>query len=244
MPVSYNNCTLTAHFKRNPNYEPPDEDKDGRPIDETIEEWLGELLSEEFPLNKNTTQKTAEVYDYENRIYRVDITAASNLSVLDKNIKLGFILDVSGSMKFPSMLERVSQTNNTQTTDDPEQQLELELYKINDNNTTKRWLDQSKTYYIIADKSGTATVDKIFYNSGDRRWKWTDSSKNESNDITYSTKFHSNDNTGLTYSIYMAGDLITAEDMASPEGSLLSSLGLSAGMPKPRAFYLQKRRDQ
>lgn len=105
------------------------------------------------------------MYDYENRIYRVDITATSNLYALDKDVKLGFIMDVSASMKFPSQLDMVSRYNNTQITINEADQLSLELYRINQSGN-KTWLDQSKTYYIISDKSGTATVDRIFYDNG------------------------------------------------------------------------------
>jgi len=238
LPVTFNGSTLTAYFKRNPNYEAPDDDKDGRPIDATVAEWLERLLDADFPLNKDATQKTAEVYDYENRIYRVDITAASNLYALDKNVKLGFILDVSASMKFPSQLNMVLNSNNTQTTTDPTKQLALQLNNINDNDRNKRWLDQSKTYYIIADKTGTATVDKIFYKNGS--WRWTDASKNNDYVIDQNTKFHNSDNAGLTYPIYLAGDPVIAADLTGQEGDLLRSLGLGVGDPRPRAYYLQR----
>ena len=244
LPITFNGSTLTAHFKRNPNYVVPDEDKDGRPIDATIAEWLENLLSADFPLNKDATQKTAEVYDYENRIYRVDITAASNLYALDKNVKLGFILDVSGSMKFPSQLDMVSNSNNTQTTTVKENQLKLELNKINDSrNNRENWLNRSTTYYMIADVAGTATVNRIFYDWSSNEWKFVDSSKSnsEANTISRSTVFHSSGDTGKNYPIYMAGDPITAADLASEEGNLLSNvLGLNVGDPKPRAFYLQR----
>ena len=243
LPVSFNGSTLTAHFKRNPDYVVPDDDKDGRPIDATIAEWLENLLDADFPLNKSATQKTAEVYDYENRIYRVDITASSNLYALDKNVKLGFILDVSGSMKFPSQLDMVSNTNNTQTTTVKTNQLKLELNKINDSKSNREnWLNRNKTYYMIADVTGTATVNRIFYDWSSNKWKFVDSSKDnsEATEISTSTPFHSSGDTGGNYPIYMAGDPIKAEDLSSPEGSLLTSMGLGVGDPKPRAFYLQK----
>ena len=250
LPVSFNKSKLTAHFKRNPEYEAPDDDKDGRPIDATIADWLERLLDADFPLNKAGTEKTAEVYDYENRIYRVDITAKSNLYALANTVKLGFIMDVSLSMEFPSQLDMVDKNNKSGTTTNKNNQLKLTLCNINNSSTNKQWLDQSKTYYIIADPEGnmngggTATVDKIVYryvnNSWD--WYWKDASKGDSayKKIDTNTKFHSNDGTGLTYPIYMAGDLVTEEDLAGDDGDLLRNLGLSIGMPKTRRFYLQK----
>ena len=250
LPISFNGMKLTAHFKRNPEYEAPDDDKDGRPIDETIGYWLESLKNADFPLNKEGTQKTAELYDYENRIYRVDITAKSNLYALANTVKLGFIMDVSLSMEFPSQLDMVDKNNKSQTTTEKNDQLKLKLCDINQNSNNKNWLDTSKTYYIIADSEGTmqgggtATVDKIAYRNvnGSRDWYWKDASKADSayKKIDTDTKFHSNDGVGLTYPIYMAGDLVTTEDLAGEDGDLLRSLGLTAGTPKTRRFYLQK----
>lgn len=94
---------LKAFFKVNPGY--VENDKRGRvPRNVNLDAWIQGILKQQKPLVENGCNKTVEVYDYENRTYRVDLTAQSHMSSFVGTIDLGFIIDVSGSMKFPSKL--------------------------------------------------------------------------------------------------------------------------------------------
>ena len=156
LTIPYQGSKLTAHFKKDPNYVAPDNEKVGRVIDkESFRKWLQELRDRNIPLNQDGCTKTAELYDYENRIYRVDLTAKSNLSMFDGDIDLGFIIDVSGSMQFPSKLIPVSGKES------------VDVLHLNDNWYTQHQLETSKEYYIIVDRTNTANV---------LRLKWCDGS--------------------------------------------------------------------
>ena len=134
LTIPYQGSKLTAHFKRNPNWQATEDEKEGRPINKSeLEEWLRELKNRQIPLSDADCKKTAELFDYENRIYRVDMTAKSSLSSFDGDIDLGFIIDVSASMQFPSKLEAVDGKY-------------LQLNQINNNTNNQNWLDQSKEY--------------------------------------------------------------------------------------------------
>ncbi|MBQ9065600.1 MAG: Cna B-type domain-containing protein [Blautia sp.] len=155
LSIPYQGSKLTAHFKKDPNYEATDEEKEGRVIDkESFQAWLKELRERNIPLDQDACTKTAELYDYENRIYRVDLTAKSNLSMFDGDIDLGFIIDVSGSMQFPSKLIPVPGLES------------VDLYHINDNYSTKHQLDTGKEYYVIVDRTNRADVLRLRYNDG------------------------------------------------------------------------------
>ena len=246
--IPKNGSVLTAHFKQNSetDYVVPDKEKEGTSI-ESMTDWLEDLKSRNVPLNPAGTKKTAEVYDYENRIYRVDLTAQSSLTTFDGTIDMGFIIDVSGSMNFPSLLYESTQVTGVK-----------DLSHINDrrwyNDQTlgqREWgLDTNHVYYIIADPSGTATVCYLYYYNNN--WWLCDSSKDR---YTGNGRFdpangHSADNTqyydqsyytSTSYVIMEAGDRVTQEDFDDPETSvLLSKHNLQIGDPKTRAFYLEK----
>ncbi len=155
LQIPYQGSRLTAHFKKDPNYQTPDDEKEGRVIDkESFQAWLNELRNRNIPLNQDNCTKTAELYDYENRIYRVDLTAQSNLSMFDGDIDLGFIIDVSGSMQFPSKLIPVSGKES------------VDVLNLNANWNTQHQLDTSKEYYIIVDRTNTANVLRLKWNNG------------------------------------------------------------------------------
>ncbi|MDO4615443.1 MAG: hypothetical protein Q4B15_07425 [Lachnospiraceae bacterium] len=137
--------TLVATFK-----ERSDIGDTGRRADRSLDAWIEGLLKQQIPLDGNSTSKTAEVYDYENRIYRVDLTAKSNLVTFNGTIDLGFILDMSGSMRFPSKLNKTG----------------IALQLTNLNNGGDWQLDKNQVYYIITDAANTSTVRKVFYRSG------------------------------------------------------------------------------
>ena len=174
--IPSNGSVLTAHFKQNPAY------VGGTDI-EDMSAWIRELRQRIMPLDNEATKKTAEVYDYENRIYRVDLATRSDMVSLDGTVDLGLILDASGSMKFPSKL-----TPLTSKTD------KKDIWKINDNTTEwdysnnrykKVWetwgLDQNTYYYVIAESNTRATVYRLFYNTADSSWYRVDASYDDTN---------------------------------------------------------------
>ena len=210
LDIPYNGSNLEAIFKVNPDYNPSDDEKEGQGFDdatkEALQNWLNELKTRQVPLNPDGCKKTAEVYDYDNRVYRVDLTAQSSLTTFDGTINLGFIMDVSGSMQFPSKLSPVSGKES------------YYINQINDN-WHQNDLDHDKYYYLIADKAGTATVYRLFYGSQEERtwygtttrtgW-WAVDASYQDNDsrhffIGSDTRF-ANDAAGMYYQIYTDGD--------------------------------------
>ena len=171
LPIPFNGSNLVAYFKQNPDYVVPDSEKEPTTV-EDMSRWLNELEERDIPLDESTTKKTAEVYDYENRIYRVDLTTKANFQTFGGSLDLAFCMDVSNSMKFPSKLEKAPTNYNNNTNPIP-------IYQINDSYNNRRWLSTSRgydnPYYLIADEAGTATVFKIYYKEGN--WRAIDASR-------------------------------------------------------------------
>lgn len=217
LPIPHNGSKLVAYFGQNPAYVVPASEKEPSSIAD-MSGWLNELQNRNIPLDGSATKKTAEVYDYQNRIYRVDIASKANFETFSGNLDMAFCLDVSNSMYFPSKLVEADTNHNNP----------LPIYQINNsgwNWNNKGWLDQSRNwdnpYYLIADASGTATVFKIYYQNGN--WKAQDASRTTESDKSFvigtdfettwtkgaNTKNHPfgfNDTDNTTYTIYDAGD--------------------------------------
>ena len=102
--------------------------------------WLEELQTRNIPLDGSATKKTAEVYDYQNRIYRVDFTSKANFETFAGNIDMAFCLDVSNSMYFPSALVETTSANR----ENP-----MPIYQINNSGwwgNNRNWLDTNRGY--------------------------------------------------------------------------------------------------
>ncbi len=233
LPIPHNGSNLVAYFRQNPNYAVPPDEKEPSSI-EDMTGWLEGLRAKEIPLVGSATNKTAEVYDYQNRIYRLDFTSKANFQTFAGNIDMAFCLDVSNSMYFPSALVETTTSNyrdgnNNISTDIP-------IYQINNSGSgngwsynNRNWLDTSRgynnPYYLIADASGTATVFKIYYKEGN--WRAIDASRtgewdgNQRRYIIFGDPnnglatnygqdslhpFTKGDNDNTTYTIYDAGD--------------------------------------
>ena len=233
LEIPFHGSDLKAVFVRNSNYDPDDDEKQGTYVNkEELAAWLQDLKSKQVPLDTAACKKTAEVYDYENRIYRVDLTSRSNLTTFAGTVDLGFIIDVSGSMKFPSKLVKVTSLDNPWETPD-----NIPIRNINNDwygqTFGEAWgLDTDTSYFIISDAAGTSTVYEISYKQNwvgtDKQshtgWFCMDASKNPdetktSNGVTYhnntefitgDTKFKSeNDPTSdndFHYQLYTDGD--------------------------------------
>ena len=240
LPIPYNSSELRACFKINPTYEPEPGEDLGRVVDKkSLTRWLNDLKSREFPLNSDATDKTSEVYDYENRIYRVDLTSRASLATFAGTIDLGFIIDVSSSMDFPSYLYNAADDNNSS---DPAKRENLSGANYNgewnvgsfndrswygDSTQGERWgFKTNRTYYLISkgtadEPDNSATVFMLKYDNG--TWKTCDASKAWNND---NAKSASNDNNkykaGYSYVIKKAGDLDANNN------------------PRTRSYYLEK----
>ena len=190
LPVPYNGSNLVAHFVYDNTFQARDDQKTDSNVAD-MSSWLSDFQARRVPLDESATHKTAEVYDYENRIYRVDLTTKSNLRTFNGNIDLGFSLDVSNSMLFPADLKPYSN---------------LSSVSLRNANSQNLGLDTSKTYYIISDAKNRSTVFKIFYKNG--KWRYTDASKSEENEIKSNTTFHAvadgNYDNNYTYQMYYA----------------------------------------
>ena len=202
--IPSNGSVLTAHFKQNPSY------VGGTDI-EDLTAWLQELTERIMPLDSEATKKTAEVYDYENRIYRVDLTTRSDMVSLDGTVDLGLILDASGSMKFPSKLTPLTSKSDTK-----------EIWTINDKVWVRegnRWVEKSvwetwnlntsQYYYVIAETDTRSTVFRLFYTN--EKWyridaSYTDYENGSLNSnavaIDSNTKFGVDSGNMRTYPIY------------------------------------------
>ena len=219
LSIPHNDSRLVAYFRQNPEYVVPDNEKVPSSV-EDMTGWLEELQNRNIPLDSSATKKTAEVYDYQNRIYRVDFTSKANFETFAGKLDMAFCLDVSNSMYFPSKLVQTTSANRANP---------MPIYQINNGNNKWWWLDTGRgwnnPYYLIADASGTATVFKIYFQDG--YWKAQDSSRTIESEKSFviGNEFRTNwttdqfddgtnknhpfgagDNDNTTYTIYDAGD--------------------------------------
>ena len=112
--------------------------------------------------------KSAQVIDYENRTYQVEISAASGVygySIEPENYAL--VVDQSNSMLFPAELTETGKT--------------VTLYKsgssgwrTNSAQLNALGLDTSQVYYIVADAQNTSTVYAIWYDPNGNGWCYQD----------------------------------------------------------------------
>lgn len=114
-----------------------------------LEKWRDKITSK-----KIITDKTAEVVDYDNRIYKIDLKASSDVSMITQKVDLELITDTSRSMYFPATLEQVPNTAFNKMTGTDSHSL---------SEVVKR-LDKNKIYYFIADGQ-LATVYALYYSS-------------------------------------------------------------------------------
>lgn len=115
-------------------------------------------------LEQLTAGKTAEVEDYNNRIYQVLLSARSHMRMYQMDpVDMLFVVDQSNSMLFPAGLEATGKS------------VTLKLYGENNvSNLEALNLDKSQMYYIISDPTGTSTVWCLWYNG--EAWLYQDAS--------------------------------------------------------------------
>ncbi|MDO5139553.1 MAG: hypothetical protein Q4D71_13975, partial [Oscillospiraceae bacterium] len=125
-----------------------------------VADWLADLFDDAM-IDASGCTKTAEVFDYENRIYQIDMTAKSSARAFVRNIDMAFSFDFSNSMLFPANLT-------------PMGTIELSERELNGLANANR-ISRDKVYFVISDVDATATVTAVFYTGG--KWYQQDASK-------------------------------------------------------------------
>ncbi len=130
-----------------------------------LSEWADDIAETKF-----STEKTAEVFDYDNRIYRVKMSASSQKQAIDSSVVINFITDTSRSMYFPANLYA-----------QPTDYTTLPTYNFNDGTEDgkkiREWLRGKNTnnvYYFIGKQNTDATVYALYHNGSE--WVYVDAS--------------------------------------------------------------------
>ena len=154
-----------------------------------FERWINALVNNE-PLD---VDKSAKVSDYDNRIYQIDINAKSVRVKPDANIGIAFILDASGSMRFPANLVKTDTT-----------------MVLTQDNLNREFPDESGPLYFISDPTQTSTVFRLYKEDG--LWYAVDASYYDDATVlrsryyvdwdTYYTDWANSDKVPLAYPIY------------------------------------------
>ncbi len=177
-----------------------------------LTDWLNNLETSQKAIDSDKSNKTATVIDEKEHIYRIDITTQSSLHTFRENMDLGFMLDVSNSMLFPSLLEKAFE--------------DFPIYRVNGGGQyyyppVTQDLNREKIYYLIGDKSYSATVFKIYFNPSDGSWYAVDASKEAVNpnifkigidnfkmfynEVYTKYPFTEGDDINTTYDLYVSG---------------------------------------
>ena len=138
-----------------------------------INKWKEQNLVSEMNLDK-----TAHVYDYDNRIYEVDFTASGKATVIAPDLQLAFVTDVSRSMYFPAGLTQAkTYSTTTYNSEKPSKPLVDVLGDLkNQDYATSHSGDHDDVYYLIGDPEYTSTVYAVRYNLSTNKWMYIDAS--------------------------------------------------------------------
>ena len=158
------------------------EDYDYIDIDTLIEEWRKQMTQD------MVVNKTAEVFDYENRIYEVDLQASSGYHLITPSLALEFVLDASRSMFFPENLYDHATYSNLQG---------MRNWITNNGN-------REQVYYLITDQNGQATNWAVYWNTRYNGWYVVDASNHDAPDGNNQTgqainDWNRNDGNGTIY---------------------------------------------
>ena len=127
-------------------------------------------------LSEMNLDKTAHVYDYDNRIYEVDLTADGKATVIAPSMQLAFVTDVSRSMYFPTGLSQAS-TYSTGYNYNPSSSIVSALNDLRNRNFAgNNSADGDNVYYLIADPSVSSTVYAVRWNPSTQKWMYIDAS--------------------------------------------------------------------
>lgn len=110
-----------------------------------------------FKREKFNADKTAQVVDYANRTYQIDLQANSGMYNYEaSDISLSLVVDQSNSMLFPADLQQVGTGTVTFTRSGSNNDTNLESYLLA-NGYTQDTLD-NQLFYVISDEAATSTV--------------------------------------------------------------------------------------
>ena len=171
LPIPYFGSELKPVFKRvqtqhYTNYPPLD-----NPDPQDIAQWIGDVLSAN-PLGG--VDKTAEVYDYENRIYRVDLKANSGFQAVASDLALAFMTDISNSMLFPEAVYEVKDGNgNNLTMVSRDHTKDRSIGAQIDDKVRAGLMSTDNVYITIGDIAQSSTQYAIFY-AGGGSWEQQD----------------------------------------------------------------------
>ncbi len=191
--------------------------------------WLQELENPNEAILPEDSKITATLYDEEENIYKIDISTKTRLQTIPQTLDIGFMLDTSNSMLFPASLEK--------------EKSNYPIYLANFANNpwygqTIPKLDTSKTYYLIGDKTMSATVFMIYYY--DNYWYAVDASKDKTEEnifkigietakMTYTSDytlypFSADDTADTVYDLYLAGSYNVDNSVRTRLDSLQESM--------------------
>lgn len=126
------------------------------------------LLFYDYKADENGyySDKTAQVKDYENRIYEIQINAQSGKYTYDMGNKtFNLVVDQSNSMLFPSNVKQVA-----------EARIHADSASNTHWNIDHAGLDKNKVYYVITDKNNSATQWALWFNKSKNCWYYQDAS--------------------------------------------------------------------
>ena len=159
VPIPQDGMVIKAIFREKPT--PPAFEDDSMA---DLTEWANDIAGTHF-----TTDKRAEVFDYDNRIYRIDMSASSEKKAIDSSVVINFITDTSRSMYFPANITMVMDVENyTWNGDAFGQRINTWLTSTNQN--------RDNVYYAITSQNGNATMHAIYYSTQNNRWESVDAS--------------------------------------------------------------------
>lgn len=127
------------------------------------------------------TDKTAQVVDYINRTYEINLSAASGKYgyTLD-TLNFSLVVDQSNSMLFPAELTDTGKSVTLYKEPDKKAQSWWETDELDRNNNALNYpgldLDKNQVYYIISDEDVTSTVWAIWYDHANKGWCYQDAS--------------------------------------------------------------------
>ena len=198
--IPEDNMTLRAVFKER-EVVPFDD-----PTMDDLIDWADGIADTDF-----SADKAAEVFDYDNRIYKLSLSASSRKQAIDSSVVINFITDVSRSMYFPANITEVGDYGNS-----------------NGNSSgakLQNWLNGKSTdqvYYIILSQNSKATMYAVYHDG--RQWRYVDASY-----------YAPNSDDGLT----MAGDAVSGVSTAPDDNyKIYQAPPREAGKPWSRLDYL------
>lgn len=127
------------------------------------------------------TDKTAQVVDYINRTYEINLSAASGKYgyTLD-TLNFSLVVDQSNSMLFPAELTDTGKSVTLYKEPDKAASSWWESAELDRNNAAlndpRLDLDKNQVYYIISDEDVTSTVWAIWYDHANEGWCYQDAS--------------------------------------------------------------------